>query len=651
MPRTFKATVILISALASLFLAVVFLVFQSNSTEKTVKSLEARLGTLAESNEQILQQLKRGVAVSGSVNQGGATDGDRFAKSLSDPDNILVKATDLQIPADAQMGGTFRGYLGSDLKGFNWITENSVDVANMQALVHNNIARRDFNNPDNWVPELAHKITVNDDYTEYTIHLRDDVYWQVPRLDPGQEATQGWVREPRKLTAEDAVYYFELVTNPQVEAGALKSYYDDLEKAEVIDEFTYKVTWKKKIYHSRDFTIGVYPMPKWLFTKDPTGADLPAETAGLSFNDHWAARFGIGTGPYQIVLSQAGGRTVLERNDRYWGERYPIDRLEYQIVKDPQTAYLKFLAGEIDLVQSVPNERVKDDVFDKKEPKFRDGQLEYDYVDVFAYYYFGWNADKPMFEDKMVRRAMTQSLNREAILENVLAGLGTVQTGPFYYKHPGSDSSIKAWPFDLTEAGRLLDEAGWKDSDGDGIRDKVVNGTKMDFRFTMVAYDRPETKTVLSIWKEDLRRIGVVLNAQHVDWPTMQKKMDEKSFDAWTGGWGLSWLIDPYQIWHSSQADVPKGSNRAGFRNKEADAIIEKLRETFDEDERLKLYHQFHQLLHEEQPYTFYYSPRSVAAWQPRLENVVINALRPQFLPFPWFIDDAQTTAKVQGNR
>jgi ABC-type transport system substrate-binding protein len=287
-------------------------------------------------------------------------------------------------------------------------------------------------------------------------------------------------------------------------------------------------------------------------------------------------------------------------------------------------------------------------VIEGKEKKFADGTLGYKYVDVFAYYYFGWNLDGQFFSERDVRLAMTHSLNRALILKNVLNGLGTIQTGPFYYKHSATDASIQPWAYSLEEASKLLDKAGWTDSDSDGIRDKVINGHKVDFKFNMVAYDKPETKTVLSIWKEDLRKIGVIMNAQHVDWPTMQKKMDEKKFDAFTGGWGLGWEIDPYQIWHSSQADVPKGSNRVGFRNKRADEIIDQLRIEFDEDKRTELAHEFHQIVHQDQPYTFFYSPQYVTAWQPRLENVVINSIRPQLLPFPWYIDDTQTKAKVQ---
>ncbi len=652
MPRTFKATVILITALCCLFVAVVLLVFQSNSTESNVKKLAQQVDGLVQSNEQILQQLKSGVAVSGTAAGGNtpSSTGDKYLDALNDPDNILSAPTDLKVPADAKKGGTLRDYLGSDLKGFNWITENSVDVANIMSMVHNAPARRDFNNPDKWVPELAYKVTVNEDKTVYTLYLRDDVYWQTPKVD-FSDPKNAWLKEPRKLKAEDVAFYFELAQNPQVEAGALKSYYEDLDKVEIVDDHTLRVTWKKKLYGSLSSTVSIAPMPKWLFSKDETGADLPQETLGLKFNSHWASRFALGTGPYQVTESKTGERTILERFDKWWGPIYPIDRIELQVIKDPQTAYVKFLAGEIDIIPKVPNERLKADVIEGKEKKFADGTLGYKYVDVFAYYYFGWNLDGHFFSDRNVRIAMTKSLNRALILQNVLNGLGTIQTGPFYYKHSASDQSIKPWPYDLQDAAALLEAAGWKDTDSDGIRDKIIEGNKVDFKFNMVAYDKPETKTILSIWKEDLRKIGVMMNAQHVDWPTMQKKMDEKLFDAFTGGWGLGWDIDPHQIWHSTQADVPKGSNRVGFRNKRGDEIIDQLRGEFDEAKRLELAHEFHKLLHDEQPYTFFYSPQYVTAWQPRLRNVVINQIRPQALSFPWYIDDTQTKSNAQGKK
>ncbi|MFB6372448.1 MAG: peptide-binding protein, partial [Bradymonadaceae bacterium] len=81
-----------------------------------------------------------------------------------------------------------------------------------------------------------------------------------------------------------------------------------------------------------------------------------------------------------------------------------------------------------------------------------------------------------------------------------------------------------------------------------------------------------------------------------------------------------------------------KGSNRVGFRNDRADELIEKLRKTFDRDKRIKLMHEFHKILHEQQPYTFFYAPKAVFAWQPRLKNVVFQKIRPQTYSLPWFI-------------
>ncbi|MFU8806847.1 MAG: ABC transporter substrate-binding protein, partial [Bradymonadaceae bacterium] len=269
-------------------------------------------------------------------------------------------------------------------------------------------------------------------------------------------------------------------------------------------------------------------------------------------------------------------------------------------------------------------------------------QLEHDTTDVFAYFYVGWNMDKPMFADQRVRLAMTHALNRQGIIDNVFNGLGAIQTGPFYYKHPAMDPSVEPYPFDLDKAKKLLEEAGWVDTNGDGVRDKVIDGKKVDFQFTLVAYNQPDVRSYAAVFREDLRKIGVVMNPEFVEWPMMQRRMDEKNFDAFTGGWGLSWFNDPYQIWHSSQADIPKGSNRVGFRNDEADKIIETLRETFDADERQELLRQFHRIVHDVQPYTFFYARQSVAAWNPRLKNVVFQQIRPQAYSLPWYIDEGK---------
>ena len=81
--------------------------------------------------------------------------------------------------------------------------------------------------------------------------------------------------------------------------------------------------------------------------------------------------------------------------------------------------------------------------------------------------------------------------------------------------------------------------------------------------------------------------------------------LKDRSFDACILGWALGWKQDPYQLWHSSQADEPDSSNFVSYRNEEVDKLIETLRYTLDEEKQVELYHQIHRLIYEDQPYCF----------------------------------------------
>jgi ABC-type transport system substrate-binding protein len=234
---------------------------------------------------------------------------------------------------------------------------------------------------------------------------------------------------------------------------------------------------------------------------------------------------------------------------------------------------------------------------------------------------------------------MTHAFRKERILEHIFSGLGEITGSPFYLKSPATDPAIKPWPHDLDAARRLLAEAGWKDSDGDGILDRVRDGKKEDFEFQLVLFAHSqEYRDLGSIFKEELLKIGVRMTPLPVDWAQMQKKLDDKDFDAYTGGWGLAWDSDPFQIWHSSQASIPKGSNRVGLRNPEVDRLIETLRVTFDPDQRVALQRRIHAIVHEEQPYTFFYTPRVVPAWHPHVKGVRFFTIRPQSFGVLWHL-------------
>ena len=238
---------------------------------------------------------------------------------------------------------------------------------------------------------------------------------------------------------------------------------------------------------------------------------------------------------------------------------------------------------------------------------------------------------------------MTLAFDRRKILDKVFLGLGELVSGPFLPSSGALDPSILPLPFDLDRAKALLAEAGWRDTDGDGLLDKVVGGHRRSFEFTLLIYaGKVEYSALANIFKEDLLKIGIKMNVTAAEWSLMQKRMDEKNFDAYTGGWGLSWETDPFQIWHSSQADVPRGSNRVGFRNPKADRLIEDLRETFDPEARKAKLHALHRILYELQPYSSFMVQKYVYCWNKEVRGVRFAKVDPIVDVHPWWVASAQ---------
>ncbi len=124
------------------------------------------------------------------------------------------------------------------------------------------------------------------------------------------------------------------------------------------------------------------------------------------------------------------------------------------------------------------------------------------------------------------------------------------------------------------------------------------------------------------------------MNIRKIEWAVFVKQLDERKFDAVTLGWSMGVESDPYQIWHSSQAE--KGSNFVGFKNKEADRLIEEARTEFNREKRIELYRKFSEIVHEEQPYTFLFCRESTVALHKRFKGVNVYPLGPDHLE--WFV-------------
>jgi peptide/nickel transport system substrate-binding protein len=222
-----------------------------------------------------------------------------------------------------------------------------------------------------------------------------------------------------------------------------------------------------------------------------------------------------------------------------------------------------------------------------------------------------------------------------------------VVDGPIYLFRPEYDKTLFSHPYDPKKALQLLGEAGWKDTDGDGILDKVIDGQKTPFRFEIKFNSGNDIrKSVALTLQDELKKHGVDANVRQLDWTIFLDDVRNHKFDAVILGWAMSVNEpDAYQVWHSSQAGN-RGSNHISFKHERVDKLLEEYRRTFDAQKRIELYREFQQILNQEQPYTFLFIGKSILAVDRRFQNVTLYPGGPR--PLEWWVPKAQQRYQTQ---
>lgn len=516
-----------------------------------------------------------------------------------------------------------------------------------QRQVYESLAMMDFTDPTKLLPSLAESWEFDEENLEYTIHLRKGVKWHPMNLPNGKPLPE------KEFTARDVKFSYDCVLNPNIEAAHIRSYFENPNaknpedrykvKVKVVDDYTVKIKWSEPYFMADEFTLAGFAMiPRHVFSVDedgePISFDFSSKEFADGFNNHWANNKMCGTGPMRFIEWNQNERLVLERFDDYWGEPYFFSQLYYRCIPNPNTPVELVLQNDLDLVV-IPEK----DKFEqmKSEPTVKDGKVILDAHDYPGYRYIGYNMRRDIFKDREFRRALAYAVPVQQIIDKVFQGLAIPVAGPFLPGSSQADPSIKPIPFDLEKAKQILDEAGWKDTNGNGIRDKVINNETIEAKFDLLIFaSAPSFQTVASIIKENFRKIGVDVQLTPAEWQLMLQKLRKWDFDAAMLGWGTSWnKSDPFQLWHSSQADVQDSSNHCGYQNEEVDKLIEELRVTMDPQKQTELSHKIFRLIYEDQPYTFLFSEQRTAAYDSRLENVKFYRVRPCYDSREWYSD------------
>ena len=587
--------------------------FRAESISSEMKELQNKIGNVEKQLNDI--QMHGGVAA-------GKTDLDQSAaepianKKFYDP--------------KAVNGGRIIIATGADTKNMNSLVNNEFLVSTIWGYATDSLANRNFEHPEKFEPKLAESWSLSEDKLTYTIKLRKGILWH-DFTDP----VSGKKWENVEVKAEDFKFYVDAVKNPDTDCAPIRSYLLDLDSIEVVSDYEFKVIWKKPYFLSESVTLELNPLPRHLYHS----YDGPFD--GKRFNDdHERNRMIVGCGPYRFEKWEKDQRVVLKKFDKYFGRKYginpPLEYVVFEIIKNPNTQFQTLLSKKVDRINLEPEQwvtRTNIPEFDEKTgflKKFKYPGRSYSYI--------GYNMKMPLFQDKLVRQALTHLVDRERILKEVFYGLGRITTGPFFMDTPYYDKSIKPYPFSVEKAKELLAKAGWKDTNNDGILDK--DGKKFEFTIFSVA-GRETQLRMLPIIKEDMAKAGVVMNIVSLEWSVYIQRLENKSFEACTLGWAMGFENDPYQLWHSAEADRVASSNHISFKNRTADRLIEEMRVCFDMEKRIQLCHEFHKLLNEEQPYTFLIAPYNLIAQYGQYRNVCVfpSGIETQIM---WLPEDQQ---------
>lgn len=433
-------------------------------------------------------------------------------------------------------------------------------------------------------PWLAERWDASPDGLTWTFHLRPDVTWH----------------DGQPFTSDDVKFTFDAVLDPKNKTP-YRSRFDNVANTEATDKGTFRLTLKAADCPFLLITMQTPIVPKHLLAGSP---DLAT--------DQFNSSHPVGTGPYTFKEWQRSDHLTLAANPNYWRGRPRIDQWIRRTTSDDNVLQALLKTGEIDYANvsfgAIQELRTL--------PHLRFEAVESPWLIT----YIGYNLDRPLFQDKRVRQALTQALDREAIVNSLLYGQGETLTSSLPSISWAHTDNVPRFPYDAVAAKRLLIESGWTPG-ADGILQK--DGTRFSFKLSTNSSNK-ERVAIVTIAQDAWRKVGIEVQPELLETGAfLARYQQSRDFDAIVAG-GAGLTNDPDQSAFWSSNSIAAGTNFAHYSNPRLDRLLEQARTAIgcDPPARKPYYEQIQQTLAEEQPVSFLYAAKTPLFINKRLQNV-----------------------------
>ncbi|KZL92062.1 ABC transporter substrate-binding protein [Clostridium magnum] len=275
------------------------------------------------------------------------------------------------------------------------------------------------------------------------------------------------------------------------------------------------------------------------------------------------AKAPICTGPFKVKSYTANSTVVVEKNKDYWEDKAKLDEATFKYIKDDNTRAMALQSGEIDAATSIPSNNMS--LFEDKS-KYNTDKISSLRI-ILSYE----NLNNEFLKDPAVRKAISVGIDRETYGKTLLKGSAVAAVGPFPGSLPFGNKNLTGYKYDKAEAAKLLSDAGYKDTDGDGILDK--NGKKLELNLAFYT-TRSELPILSEAMQAQLKEIGISTKLQSYE--SVAKVLKSKEFDLCLLSVNTAVTGDP-QSFLQTYFKTGGSENCGGYSNPEVDDLIDKL--------------------------------------------------------------------------